>query len=304
MADAPLRTTPPRPVDVEALFPEVVPYRREAVRLHPRRGEPGVLDSSVGGPLLWPASEAWPHCEDEHVGTEYSPVPRPGPVPLVPVLQLYAPDVPELPFPQGTDVLQMLWCPFYHAHDFGWSPRPELYWRDSGADEDVLPAPPPPPGARENYLPDPCVLHPERVTEYAQWDLPEELHDALDARFEALEASTGWSYWYHLSVAEGIKVGGWPSWCQEPRWPDCPDCGRRTEHLLTVSSAEFDGASWRSWLPLEERPAEGTVRDLPYEDRRALQRAPGLMIGDMGGLYVFDCRHCPDRPFSYASDGS
>jgi hypothetical protein len=34
------RATPPRPVDVEALFPEVVAYRREATRPHPRPGEP------------------------------------------------------------------------------------------------------------------------------------------------------------------------------------------------------------------------------------------------------------------------
>ncbi|WP_280429509.1 hypothetical protein [Nocardia brasiliensis] len=44
-----VRTTPPRPVDVEAVFPE---HRREAVRLHPRSGRPGSRDSSLGGPLL------------------------------------------------------------------------------------------------------------------------------------------------------------------------------------------------------------------------------------------------------------
>ncbi|MDX3232642.1 hypothetical protein [Streptomyces sp. ME19-01-6] len=27
-----------------------------------------------------------------------------------PVLQLYAADVPDLPFPPGTDLLQLLWC--------------------------------------------------------------------------------------------------------------------------------------------------------------------------------------------------
>src|SRR5262245_40812923 len=114
-SEAPMtRTTPSRPVDVEALFPEVAAYRREATRLHPRQGEPGIRDSSVGGPLLWPAHEPWPHCLDAHPKIGFDPQPL-GPVPLVPVLQLYAADVPDLPFPPGTDLLQLLWCPYDHG---------------------------------------------------------------------------------------------------------------------------------------------------------------------------------------------
>ncbi|WP_240653916.1 hypothetical protein [Streptomyces sp. AcE210] len=60
------RTTPPRPVDVEAAFPELVALRRFATRLHPRRGIPTAGDSSVGGPLLWPADEPWPMCTVPH----------------------------------------------------------------------------------------------------------------------------------------------------------------------------------------------------------------------------------------------
>jgi hypothetical protein len=33
------------------------------------------------------------------------------PSPLAAVLQLYAHDVPELPFPERTDLFQLLWCP-------------------------------------------------------------------------------------------------------------------------------------------------------------------------------------------------
>jgi hypothetical protein len=55
------RTTPPRP-DVVAAVPELAAYARTATRLHPRRGSPGVGDSSIGGPLLWPAEEPWPTC--------------------------------------------------------------------------------------------------------------------------------------------------------------------------------------------------------------------------------------------------
>ncbi|MGW0961320.1 hypothetical protein ACWD4K_20325 [Streptomyces gelaticus] len=60
------RTTPPRPLDVEALFPELAAYRGTTTRLHPRPGAPGVSASSVGGPMLWPADEPWPVCTEAH----------------------------------------------------------------------------------------------------------------------------------------------------------------------------------------------------------------------------------------------
>ncbi|MEU6284137.1 DUF1963 domain-containing protein [Streptomyces sp. NPDC047028] len=295
------RTTPPRPVDVEALFPEVAAFRKVAVRLHPRIGAPSARDSSLGGPVLWPRSHPWPYCEDDHPRTAYSP-PGTGPIPLVPVLQLFAGDVSELVFPDGTDVLQVLWCPFDHAQ--GYVPRPELFWWDSSRRDVERANPPRPAGARDAYVPNPCVLHPERVTEYPDWDLPEDISDALESRFDQLEEDTPWSYWSHLSVSGGIKVGGYPTWTQEPNWPTCPACSRRMDHLLTINSAEFDGESWLTWLPVEDTPATGTIWDLPYEKRTQIQRPPGLMLGDMGGIYLFECARCPDRPFAYRSDCS
>lgn len=60
------RTTPPRPLDIEALFPELAAYRSTTTRLHPRPGDPDVSTSSVGGPMLWPADEPWPVCGEAH----------------------------------------------------------------------------------------------------------------------------------------------------------------------------------------------------------------------------------------------
>ncbi|MGC9436446.1 hypothetical protein [Streptomyces sp. WG5] len=60
------RTTPPRPLDVEALFPALAAHRGTTTRLHPRKGSPGMTDSSVGGPMLWPADEPWPVCGEAH----------------------------------------------------------------------------------------------------------------------------------------------------------------------------------------------------------------------------------------------
>ncbi|MFP3986037.1 hypothetical protein U9R90_00695 [Streptomyces sp. E11-3] len=60
------RTTPPRPLDVEAIFPELAAYRGTTTRLHPRPGRPDVSASSVGGPMLWPGDEPWPLCSEAH----------------------------------------------------------------------------------------------------------------------------------------------------------------------------------------------------------------------------------------------
>lgn len=76
------RTTPPRSVDVAAHLPELAPLARTAVRLHPRPGDPTPADSSIGGPLWWPAAEPWP-TRDEHDGPtiEGASVPDGGRVP-------------------------------------------------------------------------------------------------------------------------------------------------------------------------------------------------------------------------------
>lgn len=60
------RTTPPRPLDVEKPYPGLAAHRGTTTRLHPRPGTPGVADSSVGGPLLWPVDEPWPVCTEPH----------------------------------------------------------------------------------------------------------------------------------------------------------------------------------------------------------------------------------------------
>lgn len=250
----------------------------------------------MGGPLLWPRDEPWPRCTDDHEHGGDSPM-------MVPVLQLFAADVPELPFPSGTDLLQLLWCPPREDGDLD-DLSPILRWRDSSLVVDVLATPPAPDDAEPDYLPLACVLHPERVTDYASHDLPKDLWNTLTPRFRRVQEETSWSYFYHLSVSAGIKVGGYPTWTQDPQWPDCPTCGKRMEHLLTVNSAEFDGESWRTWLAVEDTPATGTIWDLPYQERAAIQCAHNLTLGDMGGIYIFDCRHCPERPYAHRSDCS
>jgi hypothetical protein len=101
------RAIPEPPFDVEALIPEFAGLARETVLLYPRSGDPGVHESSMGGPLLWPAGEPWPYCDQSGhwaAGPGFEPGGDVtlGAVPMVPVVQLFARDVPQLEFPTPT----------------------------------------------------------------------------------------------------------------------------------------------------------------------------------------------------------
>jgi hypothetical protein len=325
------RTTPPPSQDITAVFGELRRYSRRAVRLHPRAGTPGPDDSSLGGPLRWPAGTDWPTCTVPHTGfdrvlapatirsmdqairwatatpgialIEYengrfvgsrhvSHLPEP-PVPLVPVLQLYARDVADLPFPGDSDVLQVLWCP--NDHGMPWAgPHPITIWRRA-ADVTGPPAEPPAPrfddeDFAQRYVSLPCVLHPEPVVEYPDVrDLPADLGEQV----ERWDAEHDRVYCAALSTAPGTKTGGHPAWIQDPSWPVC-GCGARMEHLLTIASKEFLGVRW---LAVEDRADPAATGQKPVTDRDCW--APhGIMLGDVGSMYLFTCPRCQDRPLA------
>ncbi|MFD7324800.1 hypothetical protein ACFV9D_27550 [Streptomyces sp. NPDC059875] len=219
------RTTPPRPVDIEAVFPALVAHRRTATRLHPRQGVAKAEESSLAGPLLWPADEPWPVCTAVHTkgtghrlddmrlkrsilaearGRDFSGEERrildainPGqhapdlrdedPLPLLAVAQLYTRDIPDLVGPQGHDLLQVFWCPF-EVHGPDRAIDVVLKWRRSHEVGDVLADQPEPPVAgREECVPTPCVLHPEQVVEHEYLGLLSEgLQEGIDAWEESL----------------------------------------------------------------------------------------------------------------------
>lgn len=67
---------------------------------------------------------------------------------------------------------------------------------------------------------------------------------------------------------------------------------------------EYDGESWRTWLPLEDRAVIDGEESFRSEQGYAAQKAAGLMLGDAGGVYIFECRSCPDRPIGHWFDCS
>ncbi|MFD8596721.1 hypothetical protein ACFV1L_17135 [Kitasatospora sp. NPDC059646] len=354
-------TTPDRPLDVLAAFPELASRARRATRLHPRRGIPAPGASSVAGPLLWPEDEPWPTCGLAHVvEVERPATPEdredarrsaeqaaaalarinatfeqamepfsaeaadPGsalaaftahwydtqrtvlsapqeqdrttvtteelvtpeqPVPLLPVVQLHAADIPETPFPDSADLVQLLWCPLPHRSAPGLlsrspGPAPLVVWRAAAALSRSVGARPPV-GALDGFVLEQCVVRPEGVTEFPCADaLPEPLRSRVLAWDEAQEAGSGPTYRRDLSVAPGMKTGGWPV---GPRRVQC-DCGSGMGLFLTIPD---DGDGAHSWTPLEERARTARHGHDPEFD------GPTGFDGAWDELVVFLCERDP-----------
>ncbi|MEV8593603.1 hypothetical protein [Streptomyces sp. NPDC052012] len=358
-------TTPPRPFDVTAAFPQLAPLARTATRLHPRPGAPSPQDSSIGGPLLWPVDELWPHCDGPHVvdgmnlplspadvrlerriraasrGRSLTPqerqtlerirpprqfplrvavAPYEGSIAMLPVAQLYTRDVPDLHAPEGADLLQVLWCPFDHPI----MPKTALFWRSAATVTDILTTPPEPPAMQfDGYLPEPCLLNPEQVTEYPDHlELSEELQaqlgdwsvwqtagthagrpyasyleESFDRNYASGQQETRDSEraWYlpqyydnELAGAPGWKVGGWPRWgATDPIPRRCPSCDSGMDALLTI--ATFEGDHDSSWLPHED-PADEPPADFDPRQPTAVQ------IGSGYDQQLYVCPAAPEHP--------
>jgi hypothetical protein len=226
--------------------------------------------------------------------TARSSAPRPADGrPLVGVLQVYARDVPELPFPDGTDLFQLLWCP--NEHDAPWyGPASVAVWRRAADVTAVLADPPEPvfDSTREEdeYDPLPCWVHPERVTEYPDADdLPGDLRQRVLEWDRAMGDDAPRLYWSALSTAPGTKLLGHPRWYQGPWWPDCA-CGRRMRHLATIASV-MEFSDERRWQPDDDGadpPSTFPRNEAPH----------GIYFVRAGDMYLFTCDACPDRPLA------
>ncbi|QRX89471.1 hypothetical protein [Streptomyces noursei] len=237
----------------------------------------------------------------------YKPLSAPvgaEPVAMVPVVQLYARDVPGLVFPAGTDLLQILWCPLIHEDDAS-AANPRLTWRSTAltAARAAVGEPPRPHTADEEFLPRPCTVSPTPAVEYPNWDLPEGLGELLGQRFEDLKEKQGYDY-FDVATTQQSKVGGYPGWTQSPNWPDCTGCGTRMEHLLSITATE---PSTGRWLPLDDRDPRQDEAPVPSWQAEADPTVldtfgHGMDLGDLGGLYFFTCRTCPHTPYTHRFD--
>ncbi|WP_138897266.1 hypothetical protein, partial [Streptomyces chryseus] len=220
-----------------------------------------------------------------------------GPMPLLPVAQLYARDIP-FPCPPDADLLQVLWCPFDHemAH-----PKTALFWRSSATVTDILDAPPEPPIVQDGwYLPEPCLFSPEQVTDYPHpGELSKELRDQLDdesrwatidpAQYNAYADDPGELYLNNLCTAPGWKTGGWTHWSPtDPVDRACPECGTEAVPLLTIASSEWDGGS-ATWIAEEDRPTPGPP---PLGARNGNFTLISITGGNNLQLHV-----CPSSPY-------
>jgi hypothetical protein len=292
------RTTPPRPLNPEELFPELRDFRLRTVRLHPRPGKPRPHESSVGGPMLWPAHESWPMC------TQPGGEDHPGqPLPMLPVAQLYVRDIPGMSAPEGKDLLQVFWCGFT-GHTGGHELNLYAAWRDSAAVAEPLSSPPEPEArGTDNLLPTSCGLDPEEILEYEDlWALPEALRERIETWEEEAEeaAEEAWegsideppTYTHDLSIAPGWKSGGGVSWAltAAPVRVNCETCGADMHPLLTADTREWDGGT-TSWIPLEDQPTASTYgANIPT----------GIYVG-RGRLIIFACPTDPEHPHQWVS---
>lgn len=174
----------------------------------------------------------------------------------------------------------------------------------------------PPQHASPFYVPNECMLFPELVREYPDYEeLSEEQRERLrlwdfgEVVSRPDPAMDGSGLYYHeLSVADGTKLGGHVRWIQSPESLMC-DEGHPMEHLLTIASWECSGFNWPRWVPVEE---QNFFADRAGVDRasltaidgaaaHAMHAGAGLMIGDNGNAYVFVCRQCDDWPIRYTT---
>ncbi|MFG2329811.1 hypothetical protein ACGFMM_09295 [Streptomyces sp. NPDC048604] len=239
----------PSAEEIVAAVPGLVAHGRAAVVFVPERGEPGVRESSVGGPLLWPAGEDWPCCSfaDEQGG--YGELEASA---MVPVVQVFKNDAPGPWWPEGADVFQLLWCPNVHLdppaphEDAG--PVVEVRWRRAADVGDVLVVPPAPVRQEDEEFglsPRACTLTPVPLVDFpSTYELPDELVPEV----ERLIRNTGGDSKDVITRVGGFKLGGWPSWgITDPFECRCDTCGSVMPLLFTVASHDVAGITVGRW---------------------------------------------------------
>ncbi|HZU55096.1 MAG TPA: hypothetical protein VFA06_04455 [Actinocrinis sp.] len=198
-------------------------------------------------------AEAAPHAEPQPIAPEA--VQAPEPTVMVPILQIYRRDVPQLPFAGTDDLLQLLWCP--EQHEATRAPRPQVFWRRSADVVDPLVAAPGPNRFYDlGYVPNPCVIHPESVPEFPPISTlsPDDadykpfgvLPAALETRIRLWSARQPERYGYpSIAHAPGWKLLGWETSGPDADRSTSCSCGRPADLLLDAFRSEDLGGPWQ-----------------------------------------------------------
>jgi hypothetical protein len=281
-------TTRESPIDIFREFPDIHSMAKRSIRLHPRSsaGTPANV-SKMGGAFLHPKGEPWPR--DPTTGQQYYPV-----------LQVMENDLPKVapgvdpvfPFQEGTDCFQLLWL---SQSDGNLPPRIVTRWLVSTGRSLSTYQVPYKKDEFDLLFPKECKLYPEEIVEYPhRWALSAYHENVLlsNGRFLKLAEEHGEAdnplafYQLWLCCAPGAKLSGHPHWVQYPEWP-ISDRGFAMEHLLTVSSREWDRGNYRRWKPIEDGSLD--TAEGPNDDA-------DLMLGDAGDIYVCVSRQERDWP--------
>lgn len=235
------------------------------------------------------------------------PLPADSPVPMLPVAQLYLRDIPLLRPPGQADLLQVLWCPYDHVPH--WKPSTALFWRSAAEVGDILATPPEPYEVNyEGYVPEPCVLAPEAITEYPDsLDLSPQMRLMVEdwSRWQAAGADVDSTYadWprdfydIHLADAPGWKVGGWPPWGRtDPNPRSCTVCDVQMVPLLTIASGEWDGGEGHSWAPQEEQAAAHAANTAGHCCGQDPSQPTKVEVGSTDNMQIYVCPTSPEHP--------
>jgi hypothetical protein len=156
------------------------------------------------------------------------------------------------------------------------------------------------------YLPEPCLLAPEQITEYPDiMELSKEIQGQLEdwRRWQAAGVDLDTPelpyrkdfyndlYSSRLSVAPGWKVGGWTRWgLTDPQPRLCRTCGTEMDPLLTIASSEW-GGNTTDWIPDEEQAGARFVTTFS-----APSNPTGLDLARGYDLQLHLCPVSPDHP--------
>jgi len=248
---------------------------------------------TVGIPALTPQEDEDAVRRFEKLSGQIGGLSKPHNVPYAPIIQLRRDEFPELPWPEGMDLFQLLWCPrvhFFGNHPAlgGQSSGAKILWRTEASIQDPLAVW----ERSDQQLLYECALNPEEILEYPQacefgsemdaW--LEHLHSEVSPSSDPEDRDVGPQRWYSYNVATapGTKLLGHPQRAQHEETPDCR-CGERMKLLLTCASQEdAHNTVWNS-QPFRRGP------DRSPQTLERVDNPFGFVWGGWSNAYVFYC---------------